>query len=746
MGGFFRIKIFEKDQSGFVRPIIDETGAMVIDSHMGPGDVSIFSQSEQQSILYFGLPDALKPGMFEAISFTRQAPCRIIRAIGTGAKFAGIDVNSTVTGFGTRTGRDLLTFNPVNNQTNKVDTIATGNGVTVTYTGTLTKTPIVGASYKLYTGPDLRNSAESGGIITGTDATGSLNLSTGLYSITFTGTPGTAAQFLSSIDLSAGINLSAGGKPKAIRLTIDQTQYDNVSLGSASNTSRSSIITAINTAVGYTAATAYNTLYSQFILITAKYGHTALGQIRIDAATDTVTYDSAVNLVFASSPSVLVQTVQPTNPSGAVPLAGQSINVDYIYTNNVSATLSHSFFAYSQYDDTYNQLAGSVAWDTSSANTSGQRYILTLYQVVPGKGNALIATYNYSLIREKDSFGRSLYYADVFKNNAYVKFYKNPNYSGLPVKPTNPTVQVNFTGGNAGADPQVSDFNNAWNTFQRVNKYPAKIFMDIYGGYTHTLQNIIQNYQRFSMGISMVPPGNNAQDAVLYRQSTGIDYDHLALYSNWATIVDPYNNSFAFTSQIGAVGAKWAQMADVFDGVAPAMIDENGHGGQLNTGFQVQEMEFDYTEQSGGDLEQMDNAQINPIVQDPIYGPMIVGDRTMQVSLSDTSYIGTRRCYNLILDNAERQVLRKQVIKFNDDIHQIQVKSGLEAIVDPIVDAGVLQFAEPVVDSSNNTGAVKQQRLFVADLYVQATPTSEVVVLNLVRLPQGAVVSQIKPT
>lgn len=744
--GFFRIKLFEKDQSGFVRPILSETGAIVGDFHMGPGQDAepVLSQSEQQSILYFGLPNALKPGMFEVISFTRQAPSYVISALGAGALYAGIDVSSTVTGFGTRTGRDYKTYNPVNNKTNAVEEIAVGDGITVNYVGTLANTPIQGASYKLYTGPNLRNSAESGSVITGTDATGTLNLSSGLYGINFTGTPGTPAQFLSSIDLTAGVDLSAGATNKGIRLTIDQTQYDNINLGMSNATSRSQIITAINTAVGYTAATAFDTVYEDFILITGQYGSSTLGQIKIDAPTD-LAYDSAVNLVFATSPSILVQTTNATDPVGAVPQAGQSVKVDYIYSNDISTTLSHAFFAYSQYDDSYFQLAGSVAFDTTSANTSGYRYTLTLYQVVPGKGNSLINTYNYSLIREKDNFGRSLYYGDVFKNNPYVRVYINPTFVGLPAQPSNNTEIVPFTGGNRGASPQVSDYNAAWDFFKRATKYPAKIFMDIYGGYLQTLQNLIQNYQRFSMGISMVPPGNNAQDAVLYRQSTGIDNDHLTLHTNWATIVDPYNNSFAFTSQIGAVGAKWAQMIDVYDGVAPAYVDENGHGGQLNTGFEVLEMEYDYTEFSGGDTEQLDNAQINPIVKDQIYGPMIIGDRTMQVQLSDTSFIGTRRCYNLILENVEKQVLRPQVIKFNDDVHQLKVKTGIEAIVNPIVDSGVLSYAQAVVDSSNNTGAVKQQRLFVADLYVQATPTSEGVILNLVRLPAGSVVTQITP-
>lgn len=729
----YRIKVQEKDFSGFVLPIVNEVGAMVIDSHMGP-TTPILCQSESDVILYFGVPDSTKWGAFEAISYARQAPLWCVRAVGTGALYAGIDVlKTTVAGFGTRTGRDPSFFNPASVSTNVVDTIGTGDGITVAFSGTLVHTPIAAASYELFMGEHQLDSAESGGTITGSDATGTLDLPTGVYAINFTGTPGTAASFSSSIDLSSGVDLSSGGKSKAIKLTIDQTAYDNISFGSSATTTRSSIITAINTAVGYTAAT---TLGAQYIKITGRYGSSSLGQIKIGAPSNTTLYDSAVNLVFAVSPATLTQTVGATDPVGTVPTAGQKIYVNYVYTQNISTTLSHSFFAYSAYDDTRFQLAASVSW------TSGQKYTMTLYQNVPNKGFALINSYDYSLIREKDSFGRSIYYADVFKNNPYVFMVVNPLYTGLPANPSVYTGIVNFTGGDAGADPSSSDIVTTWNKFQKT-KYDANTFMDIYSGYANTLQNIVQNYHPYSMFITMVPPGNDPDGAVIYRQGLGIDYDHGAIYTNWATIEDPYNNSFAFISQIGAVGAKWAQMEDVFDGMAPAGIDENGHGGQLDTGFKVQEMEYYYSET---DYQTLDLSQINPIIQDQIYGNVIEGNKTLQVSLSDTSYIHTRRIYNFIIKNVVNQVLRQQVFKFNDDTHQLQVKHKTEAITDPLVAQNLLQQATVVCDSTNNTDALKNQRKFLLEIYVIAQPDAEEVILSLIRLPSGAVVASFRQT
>jgi hypothetical protein len=579
-------------------------------------------------------------------------------------------------------------------------------------------------------------SSEAGGTISGADATGTLNLTNGAYSINYTGTIGSPAQLLGTINISGGVDLSVlGGKPKAIKLVIDQTIYDNLSFGSSPTTSAASIVSAINTAVGYSAASLQA---GNFIKIVAKMGSTTLGQIIVGPPTDSVTYDSAVNLVFAPSPAILTQTTNATNPTGAIPKAGQQVSVDYIYTRNLNTSLSHSIFAFSQYDDAVYQLAGTIS------NTVGQQYTLTLYQNVPNKGYSPVGNYTYSLIREKDSFGKSIYWKDVFKYVPFVRIFVNPGYTGNPAAPTNNTAIVNFTGGNKGATPLLSDFTRSWNFFQKKLSYPAKIFMDIYGNSANTLANIIQNYQRYSMGITMVPPGNNTQGAILYRNSTGIDYDHMAIYTNWATIEDPYNNSYAFISQIGAVGAKWAQMVDVFDGLVPAGVDENNHGGQLD-GFHVVAMESDQFNYTETDEYNLDNAQINPIVNHPVYGPMIKGNRTMQISLSDTSYIHTRRLYNYILDNVESQVLFKQVFKLNDPLHQLQVKTNCEAIVNPLVDQGLLNYASVVCDSTNNTAAEKNQRNFRVDIYVQAATSSERVLLTLIRLPQGTVTTSVTP-
>ena len=150
-------------------------------------------------------------------------------------------------------------------------------------------------------------------------------------------------------------------------------------------------------------------------------------------------------------------------------------------------------------------------------------------------------------------------------------------------------------------------------------------------------------------------------------------------------------------------------------------------------------MENDYTENQ---LLLLDNAQINPIIFNPVYGVLAMGDRTLQVTNSDTSFIGTRRLYNYIIDNIVKQVLKKQEFKLNDPQHRLLATLLTNEFLSPIVNNGYLREAVVVCNESNNTNEVLNQRKFVLDIYVKVTPNSQVNLLRLTRLSQTQTIAQ----
>jgi len=394
-------------------------------------------------------------------------------------------------------------------------------------------------------------------------------------------------------------------------------------------------------------------------------------------------------------------------------------------------TLSHVFFAASPYTD---DLTGKITY------VSGKKFKLDLYKKL-STGNSYIATYNYSLIREKDGFGKSLYWEDVFNNNIYVTpkvntsfVYTNYNLSGL--------VSTDFSGGSRGTSPTTGDYTTAWQNFQNKTKYPVKIFMDVNGNSISTINTIIQTYQPYAHGISTVPMGNTASQAKVLRQAGGLDSSNVSLYTNWAKIRDDYNDSFAWISDVGSIGGKYALMVDVYDAEAPAGIDEtkgNKHGGQLNS-WTYMESEQDY---SDADLQLLDESQINPIVQDQVYGRMIYGNKTLQASQSSTSFVGTRRLYNYIINGITTQILRKQEFKINDVPHRNTARILVEDFLNPIAARGYLNDYYVVCDLNNNTPQSLNARQFVIDVYLQANPDSEFIVANLIFVGNNVQISTI---
>jgi hypothetical protein len=427
---------------------------------------------------------------------------------------------------------------------------------------------------------------------------------------------------------------------------------------------------------------------------------------------------------FGGSP--LVETQAAAHPVGSIPKDGQILTFKYLYNTNYATTVSHSFFARSPYADTTYQLAMDVQF------VSGSRYTMTLYEKVGGK-YFKITDYEYSLIKEKSGFGKSLYIFDVFKDNLYIIPFVNPAFNGTPTTFAS-VPPVDFTGGNRGAALQLSDKTAAWNQFQYKNKYPVKTFMDVYGESANTIATLIQSFQEFSFGVTVCPQGSNVDDMVGYRQLLGIDFDKMALYANWMEIEDVFNNSSAWVSGVGKIGVKYAQMTDVFDGQVPANVDENGHGGQISdVGYRILRLERDFTQV---DLQRLDEAQINPIINRGNFGAVLYGNKTLQVSLSDTSYIHTRRAYNYLLAGIVEQVLEKQEFKFNDDSHRQLIKFQAEQFIAPMVNAGVLTEVLVECSDKNNTKDVLDQRRFILDIYVRATPSSEKITLRLIRVSQ----------
>lgn len=738
MAGTYRNRQIERDLSGFARTTIDATAGTVLKARKGRG-IKRF-QNDTDLILQTGTPDPTYPGVYDAIEYVKVAPLIVSFALGDGYAHAGLDVREgSVVSFGTNGGRDLDLFE--NNPSTAYDAVeinttyiaaVSGDGVTKTFSGTISPSgvfPITEGSVKLKVGSNYIPVTDSGTSISGDglEGTGVFNKTTGEYNIEIKGTSGTPAYLDTTIDLSSGVDLSSGGTDKKVNIEIDKTLFENVNLGSSATTSISDITTAINAALGYTCVAGIS---GGLLRLTGQVASVSAGNVKVTAPSSG---ESALNLVFDLSATSL-SSANAVSPTGYVPKVGDAVVFDFTYAQDLSELVSHSIFMESPFDDSLESYAGSVE------RISGKRYRFTLYSKIKNQYYK-VRDYEYSLIKEKNGFGASIYYEDVFRDTPYVRVVVNPNFTGE----ADPTVQiVDFSGGKRGSDPTSVQVRQAWTQFQYRKKWKAKMLVDFIGDSPSYIRDILSNYQPYAHGLVTVPYGQSRRDqAIAFRQSTGIDWDNMSLFSNWMRVEDVYNGGSVWISKMGSTAVQFARTAGYFDGLPAAgpTDDFTGTGGIL-TGFRVIESETEYTDgEVGSDLQALDDAQINPKIIDENGIPMIYGNRTLQIALSDTSYIHTRRIYNKILEDVSTQIMRKQEFKLNDELHRLVAKSKTDTYLVPILAQSLLRDAYVVCDESNNGDDVLERREFVLDIYVKATPDSEFVILRLTRLPQGGVIS-----
>jgi len=723
MPGSYRSSFEVNNLSSYIQNTGTETGFMPISSSKGPSK-PIKCRTQEDVLVNFGNPSATFPEVFEALAFVQSAPCWVGRAIGANAYWGGVDViANNVVAFGGGRG-DPSTFNFTTATQLTEYTAGSGTGLVKTFSGSATNTPAVNATLKIRVGSTYVNASETGDSISGSDidsgSTHTFVKTTGAYNFTFTGTIGTVAEVTGNVAQTYDLSTN-----KYVNITIDNTLYENLNLsagaGNTAAVTNTEVVAAINAVIpGTKAHTSGN-----YVKLHGAIASLASGNITVE---DPTAGASALATVFSSGGGVL--SAKGTDPVGAIPKYGESVYLEYSYTTNLSSTVSHSFFSASPADDEFKVLI---------ENVSGSKFKLTLYQTIAGN-DVYVKEYNYSLLREVDGYGKNLYILDVFDKDSYLIAKVNSSYAGvIPVLPGTPTVAL--AGGDSGSTPSAANYVTVWDYAKKVQEFPAKIFMNVNGLNLSYVTNILETYQYYSHQIGIVPLGNTVANAIIWRNATTIDSKYTSLYTNWRKIYDVYNDSYAWISNVGSVGRKFAAMSDVYDGLSPAGTDEGGHGGQIKDWTTI-EMEYNYDD---SELADLDLAQINPIIIDEVDGVKIYGDKTMAADLSDNSFIHTKRLLDIITETIVKQVLHKQEFKNNDQLHQLMAKSKVETFLEPILAKELIREANVICSDTNNTDAVKTLRQFRLDVVLKMTPNSQKCRLVLTQVAQNTVMSQVVP-
>ena len=208
------------------------------------------------------------------------------------------------------------------------------------------------------------------------------------------------------------------------------------------------------------------------------------------------------------------------------------------------------------------------------------------------------------------------------------------------------------------------------------------------------------------------------------------------------TRVSPYTKEKYVSGLVGSRALMQAKIIEnSYGGVAPMFLNENGLGGQLNVSVRKALNSWDKNE-----VDILTDNNYNPIIKDPTYGLMLVGQKTCQKGvLSDWSYIGHVSSFIALEKTLIDSVLIPQIGKPNNDYYRDLRKTQVESYLSPRISGARAIWADAIVDTSTREGvndaealAAKQFKIVVK---VQPNIYSEYVTLTLASYPQGVELS-----
>jgi len=377
-------------------------------------------------------------------------------------------------------------------------------------------------------------------------------------------------------------------------------------------------------------------------------------------------------------------------------------------------------------------------------------YTVDLQEIDDNSNVAYVGRYEFSLTEtKKNDAGRPVYIGKVFEEDMYLTYVVNTNYAGAHTAITTEGSYTNLASGKRGSAITATERNLSWDYAKKKNTYSADLLVDTSGlaSCIAKIYDLVTTYQLYkAFGVVTMPFGEASATAIIATKAGySINTDQMAFYCNWGRVENPYvSGTYFWTSLVGRDARNMAKMSPVFNSLAPAGTNDGNYGGELGTG--IKELEHEFTDIVGGELQALDDARLNPHVYDPKYGYMTYGDRTAITTNTDTSFIGTRRLLNLIIYQTVNDILRDQEFKFNDRYRRQLFESKFTIMIDPILrgdanhpDGYCTYLAGLADDDRINTTSILQQRKFKAVIVFQATPTSEKTELEVIRLPQGEV-------
>ncbi len=288
------------------------------------------------------------------------------------------------------------------------------------------------------------------------------------------------------------------------------------------------------------------------------------------------------------------------------------------------------------------------------------KFKVDVYQTDDDGVDQQMETFIVSRKHQLDGFSNQMYIQDVINGASnYIKVVDNTAVADT-VLPKATGAFLAFAEGDNGVTVTSTEIIAGWAKFTSVTEYPVNILIN--AGYTDvTVQQAMKNIAEARVDCTCILDTpyasiNTATGLVTWRQSTqNFNSSFCALYGPWIKIFDKYNGQVIGIPPSGDIGAVYA-LTDFIYGSA------HGAPAGFNRGVLARALQLDF----GSDLTKkawtptemstLDDAQINPILNDPGFGIVVWGEGTEQSLKTALSSVHIRRLINQIAVQSTRLV------------------------------------------------------------------------------------------
>lgn len=358
----------------------------------------------------------------------------------------------------------------------------------------------------------------------------------------------------------------------------------------------------------------------------------------------------------------------------------------------------------------------------------------------------------------KTEDGATNYYVEVINAGSKFVWFANHRFAGY----STPAATLNTVGASGelpynvsftlGADTAaedtvvVGDVLRAYDEFKSAEDIDISLIMtgkSIGGAHGQVLPNyIIDNIAEYRKDcVVFISPqradvvGNtrDVEDDVVEFRNALRSTSYAVLDSGYKYMYDKYNDVYRWVPLNGDIAGLCAYTDDIRDAwFSPAGFNRGQIRNVVKLAWNPKKSHRDVLYKNG----------INPIVNFPGQGIIMMGDKTLLAKPSAFDRINVRRLF-IVLEKAIATAAKFTLFEFNDEF----TRAAFVNLVTPFLRdvqgrRGIYDFAV-ICDENNNTSEIIDRNEFVGDIYVKPARAINYIQLNFVAVRSGVEFSEI---